>query len=88
VARVLWSQKQDVGPSPRMHHAFTYDAAREQVVLFGGDLLDGTSAGVRSRSDGRDSSGVSASSEARASIVLPIVTRLVRRGSGQRRSRG
>jgi hypothetical protein len=27
-----------------MHHALAYDAARQRVVLFGGDLLDGTSA--------------------------------------------
>jgi hypothetical protein len=36
MAKVLWTQKQDVGPSARGAHATTYDAARQRVVLFGG----------------------------------------------------
>jgi len=41
MARVLWTQKQDMGPRPRAGHAMTYDATRRRVVLFGGDSLDG-----------------------------------------------
>ena len=51
--RVVWSQKQDIGPSPRMHHALAYDQARRRVVLFGGDLLDGASAGDTWEWDGQ-----------------------------------
>jgi hypothetical protein len=36
MARVLWTQRQDVGPSPRGGHALAYDATRGRVVLFGG----------------------------------------------------
>jgi hypothetical protein len=39
VTRILWSQKQDVGPSARTGHAMAYDPVRERVVLFGGSLL-------------------------------------------------
>ena len=39
MAQVFWTQKQDVGPHPRLGHALTYDAARKRVVLFGGDSL-------------------------------------------------
>src|SRR5688500_5531731 len=35
-ARWLWTQKQDIGPSPRYGHAMAYDAARQRVALFGG----------------------------------------------------
>ena len=41
MAKVLWTQKQDIGPRPRAGHAMTYDATRQRVVLFGGDSLDG-----------------------------------------------
>ena len=41
MARVLWTQKQDIGPRPRTGHAMTYDVARQRVTLFGGDSLDG-----------------------------------------------
>src|SRR5215208_3728886 len=34
--RWLWTQKQDIGPSPRVQHEMAYDAARQRVVLFGG----------------------------------------------------
>src|SRR5919202_6443541 len=39
--RWLWTQKQDIGPSPRSGHAMAYDAARQRVVLFGGDTSVG-----------------------------------------------
>jgi len=39
MAKVLWTQKQDIGPRPRAAHAMVYDAARQRVVLFGGDSL-------------------------------------------------
>jgi hypothetical protein len=39
--RWLWTQKQDVGPSPRMRPEMVYDAARKRVVLFGGSNLLG-----------------------------------------------
>src|SRR5205814_2490265 len=39
MATVLWTQKQDIGPRPRAGHAMIYDAARQRVVLFGGDSL-------------------------------------------------
>jgi hypothetical protein len=34
--RWLWTQKQDIGPSPRFSFAMTYDSERKKVVLFGG----------------------------------------------------
>lgn len=34
---IFWSQRQDIGPSPRVGHGMTYDAARQRVVVFGGD---------------------------------------------------
>ena len=40
MARVLWSQRQDEGPSARMGHAMAFDAARQRVVLFGGEVLE------------------------------------------------
>ena len=39
--RWLWTQKQDIGPSPRSGHAMAYDAARQRVVLFGGETRVG-----------------------------------------------
>ena len=39
MAKLLWTQKQDIGPAPRVGHAMAYDAARGRVVLFGGDTL-------------------------------------------------
>jgi hypothetical protein len=32
----LWSQRQDMGPSPRYLHGLAYDRHRERSVLFGG----------------------------------------------------
>ena len=39
MARYLWTQREDIGPSPRMGHAMAYDAARSRTILFGGDPL-------------------------------------------------
>ena len=36
MAQLLWTQKQDVGPSARSDVAMVFDAARGRVVLFGG----------------------------------------------------
>jgi Galactose oxidase, central domain len=36
----LWTQKQDIGPAPRVNHAMAYDGARKLVVLFGGETSD------------------------------------------------
>jgi hypothetical protein len=41
VAKVLWTQKQDVGPRARVAHATAFDLGRQRVVLFGGDSLVG-----------------------------------------------
>jgi hypothetical protein len=32
----LWTQKQDIGPGPRVNHAMAYDSVHELVVFFGG----------------------------------------------------
>jgi hypothetical protein len=32
----LWTQKEDIGPSPRYGHAMCYDTARQRTLLFGG----------------------------------------------------
>jgi hypothetical protein len=42
MARVLWTQKEDIGPPARIGHAMVYDLARQRVTLFGGDSLNGT----------------------------------------------
>jgi len=34
--RWLWTQKQDIGPSPRSGHTMTYDSEKQKVLLFGG----------------------------------------------------
>ena len=39
MSRFLWTEKQDIGPTPRAGHAMTYDSGRNRVVLFGGDSL-------------------------------------------------
>ena len=36
MAQLLWTQKQDVGPSPRSNVAMIFDAAKKRTVLFGG----------------------------------------------------
>lgn len=40
MARVLWTQKQNFGPSPRWGHAMVFDSARQRTLLFGGRLGD------------------------------------------------
>jgi Galactose oxidase, central domain len=39
--RWLWTQKEDIGPSPRQDAAMAYEAARQRVVLFGGRSSEG-----------------------------------------------
>jgi len=46
VAKLLWTQKQDIGPEPRASHAMVFDASRKVVLLFGG-----LAAGNRTLSD-------------------------------------
>ena len=41
MARYLWTQREDIGPSARIGNAMTYDSARSQTILFGGDSLAG-----------------------------------------------
>jgi Galactose oxidase, central domain len=36
MAKFLWTQKQDMGPSARTGHSMIFDSGRGQVVLFGG----------------------------------------------------
>lgn len=38
MARLLWTQTQDMGPSPRELHAMCYDSGRRRTVMFGGFL--------------------------------------------------
>src|SRR5947208_9981132 len=35
---LLWTQKQDIGPSPRRSFELVYDVARSRVVGFGGQI--------------------------------------------------
>ena len=42
---LLWTQKQDVGPAGRIFPAMTFDASRERVVLFGGQVAGGDTYG-------------------------------------------
>jgi hypothetical protein len=37
--KLLWTQKQDIGPEPRRGHAMAYDPRRKRVVLFGGQAF-------------------------------------------------
>jgi hypothetical protein len=37
MAKLLWSQRQDMGPSPRWSLAMAFDAVRKRTVLFGGE---------------------------------------------------
>jgi hypothetical protein len=39
VASLLWTQRQDIGPSARFGHALAYDASGKRTVLVGGDGL-------------------------------------------------
>src|SRR5881296_1151797 len=36
MGKLLWTERQDIGPTARDESAMAYDAARKQVVLFGG----------------------------------------------------
>jgi len=36
MSRLLWTQKQDFGPSPRQKFGMVFHAARQRVILFGG----------------------------------------------------
>src|SRR5215470_13926772 len=36
MARMFWTQKQDLGPSEREVHRMAYDSSRRRVVLFAG----------------------------------------------------
>ena len=36
MARLLWGQRQDIGPSGRSGHAMTYDAVHKRTLLAGG----------------------------------------------------
>jgi hypothetical protein len=40
MARLLWTQRQDIGPAARGNHVMAYDGSRKVVVLFGGDTTD------------------------------------------------
>lgn len=40
MSRLLWTQKQDVGPAPRFAHAMVFDQSSQRVLLFGGNALD------------------------------------------------
>jgi hypothetical protein len=39
LARFLWTQKQDIGPSPRSYSALAYDSVRDVTYLFGGENI-------------------------------------------------
>ena len=41
MARLLWTQKQDFGPLPRLSNALAFDSNRSCVVLFGGETAVG-----------------------------------------------
>ena len=41
MAKLLWTQKQDVGPKVRFRHAMVFDLVAQRVLLFGGNPLDG-----------------------------------------------
>jgi hypothetical protein len=36
MAKLFWTQKQDMGPMPREQHAMAYDSVRMRTVMFGG----------------------------------------------------
>lgn len=42
-SRIFWTQRQDLGPSPRSRHALAFDSARNRVVLFGGTARSASS---------------------------------------------
>ena len=42
MAKLLWTQRQDVGPSPRTHSAAAYDTSAKRVLLYGGEHAPST----------------------------------------------
>jgi hypothetical protein len=42
MARFLWTQIEDIGPSARFGHAMSYDSLRSRTILFGGSSLIGS----------------------------------------------
>jgi hypothetical protein len=56
---LLWTQKQDVGPTGRIFPAMTFDAPRERVVLFGGRVAGGDNTADTWSWDGADWTQVS-----------------------------
>jgi hypothetical protein len=56
---LLWTQKQDVGPTGRIFPAITFDASRERVVLFGGQVAGGVNTADTWSWDGADWTQVS-----------------------------
>ena len=42
VGKVLWVQKQNMGPSPRADHAMVWDPVRARVLMFGGGSIGAT----------------------------------------------
>ncbi len=94
MAKVLWTQKQDVGPSARGAHAIAYDAARQRVVLFGGRAGGGTLQADTWEWDGADWTQVADTGpDARSGHALAYdsnrqrVGALRRRGGGSRPAR-
>ena len=45
MSKILWTQKQDIGPAARVQHALAFDSAAARTLLFGGDALNGTAFG-------------------------------------------
>jgi hypothetical protein len=45
MSKVIWTQRQDIGPDGRAAHAMAYDPSRQRTVLFGGRISGGTAAG-------------------------------------------
>ena len=41
MSKILWTQKQDIGPKPRVQHALAYDFTTAHTILFGGKSLSG-----------------------------------------------
>ena len=54
MADMLWIQKQDIGPRPRVVLGMAYDSVRKKVVLFGGYPLGGGTIGDTWEWDGTD----------------------------------
>jgi Galactose oxidase, central domain len=52
--KLLWTQKQDIGPPARLGHALVFDQQAQLAVLFGGDSLQGHYFGDTWGWDGQD----------------------------------